>query len=122
MRYSALTRRYFETAASAGTLDGAGVRRGTAGSRAQGAWRRFDLRVGPGTGLIEEARFLAYGCPHTIAVAAWVAERAVGGPARAELPEDVQRLRQRFEVPVEKLGRLLVVEDAWRAAFAAPPT
>ncbi len=121
MRYSTLTRRYFETAASAGTLDGAGVRRGEAGSRAGGVWVRFDVRVAPGTGLIEEARFLAHGCPHTLAVAAWVAEQAAGGPARAQLPEDVQSLRRRFEVPVEKLGRLLVVEDAWCAALSAAP-
>jgi hypothetical protein len=38
--------------------------------------------------------------------------------ARA-LPESVQDLRQRFAVPVEKMGRLLIIEDAWLAAGAA---
>jgi hypothetical protein len=29
----------------------------------------------------------------------------------------VQSLSERFGVPVEKLGRLLLVEDAWNAAM-----
>jgi hypothetical protein len=68
-------------------------------------------------GTIRSVRFLAFGCPHVIAAAQWLAERAVGLPARAQLPESVQSLRRRFEVPIEKLGRLLVVEDAWVAAL-----
>jgi hypothetical protein len=35
------------------------------------------------------------------------------------LPESVQAVRARFEAPVEKLGRLLIVEDAWTAAMRA---
>jgi hypothetical protein len=27
---------------------------------------------------------------------------------------------ERFEVPIEKLGRLLIVEDAWIAAVSSP--
>ncbi len=66
--------------------------------------------------MIGSVRFLAFGCPHVIAVCQWVAERAVGLTVEPRLPENVQALRRRFEVPVEKLGRLLVVEDAWAAA------
>jgi NifU-like protein involved in Fe-S cluster formation len=68
---------------------------------------------------IAAARFLAFACPHTIAVAAWVAERAVGEVCAAGLPESVHAISRRFEVPAEKLGRLLIVEDAWAAAVAA---
>jgi NifU-like protein involved in Fe-S cluster formation len=68
------------------------------------------------SGIIQAARFLAFGCPHTIAVAAWVAEQAAGQELRAALPETVQQLSDRFAVPVEKRGRLLIVEDAWIAA------
>lgn len=122
MRYSALTLRYFDRAPCAGTLEGPGVVSGVAGSRPLGTWVRFDLRVARAadrTPHIVEARFLAFGCPHTIAVAAWVAEQATGRLPSAELPQPVDALRRRFDVPVEKLGRLLVVEDAWRAASAA---
>ncbi len=120
MRYNALTRRCFETALQAGELSGPGVQRGAAGSRAQGTWVQFDVRVGAAA-RIEAVRFLAHGCPHTIAVCAWLAEQAVGRPAQAALPESAAGLRERFEMPVEKLGRLLVVEDAWAAALAGWP-
>ena len=120
MNYSNLTRRYFDAAAGAGTLVGPGTFRGAAGSRAQGTWVQFDLRVdAQARAVVQAVRFLAYGCPHTIAVSAWVAETAVGGPPRAALPESVHLLRERFEVPVEKLGRLLIIEDAWVAAARA---
>lgn len=117
MNYNELTRRYFETAENAGVLTGPGTLRGAAGSRAQGTWVQFDLRVEAGT--IRAARFLAFGCPHTIAAAAWIAEQAVGRAAELLLPDTPRGLQDRFAVPVEKLGRLLIVEDAWRAAVRA---
>lgn len=120
MNYSDLTRRYFDAAALAGVLAGPGTFRGAAGSRGQGTWVQFDVQFDSQTrGGIQAVRFLAYGCPHTIAVSAWVAEVAVGGTLRAALPEGVHLLRERFEVPVEKLGRLLIIEDAWVAAARA---
>jgi NifU-like protein involved in Fe-S cluster formation len=116
MNYSALTLHYFETAPCAGVLSGPGILRGAAGSRAHGTWVQFELRAR--AGLIESARFLAFACPHTIAVSAWVAERAAGRELAAALPESVQELSERFAVPVEKKGRLLIVEDAWIAAVS----
>ena len=115
MNYNAPTRHYFETAAAAGVLAGPDVYRGTAGDRRQGTWVQFDVRVTADT--IREARFLAFGCPHTIAVSAWLADRAAGTVSRACLPESVQDLSDRFAVPTPKRGRLLVVEDAWVAAL-----
>ena len=134
MRYSGLTRRYFESAPHAGVLlrdvstphastpqvCTSRVFRGSAGTRERGTWVQFDIRVA--TRRCLDARFLAFGCPHTIAVAAWVAEQSSGGPLRAALPEPVAALAQRFDVPAEKLGRLLIVEDAWLAAAASALT
>jgi NifU-like protein involved in Fe-S cluster formation len=114
MKYSELTRRYFETAANAGELAGPGVFRGAAGDHGQGTWVQFDLRIDAGA--VSAAKFLAFACPHTIAVAAWLTEQAVGRPLKPKLPESVQALRERFAVPVEKMGRLLIIEDAWLAA------
>jgi len=116
VKYSELTQRYFEAPPGAGVLTGPEVYRGASGSRAQGTWVQFDLQVSGG--IIQAARFLAFGCPHTIAVSAWVVEHA-GGPARAALPEGVEDLSERFAVPVEKRGRLLIIEDAWVAAVNA---
>ena len=119
MKYSEATLRYFRTAETAGVLTGPGTFRGTAGSREQGTWVQFDVRVVEGA--IREARFLAFGCPHTIAVSAWVAEQAVGRASRGALPEPVQAMSERFAVPVEKRGRLLIIEDAWLAALKGAP-
>jgi NifU-like protein involved in Fe-S cluster formation len=114
MNYSELTRSYFETAAQAGELTGRGVFRGAAGNHAQGTWVQFDLQIKAGA--VSAAKFLAFACPHTIAVAAWLAEQAVGRQLQPTLPESVQALRDRFAVPIEKMGRLLIIEDAWLAA------
>lgn len=114
MNYSELTRRYFESPGSVGELSGAGVFRGVAGNREHGTWVQFDLRCE--SGKVRAARFLAFACPHTIAVSAWLAEQAVGKTVTRALPESVQDLRDRFDVPVDKMGRLLIIEDAWLAA------
>jgi hypothetical protein len=122
MNYNERTWRYFETAPGCGELaPGQHVSRGAAGSRASGTWVQFDLAWRPGHGppCIDSARFLAFGCPHTIAVAAWVAERAAGRGRDPALPEPPRELAESFAVPAPKLGRLLVVEDAWAAAVAA---
>jgi hypothetical protein len=122
MNYSDLTRHHFETAVNAGVLSGPTARRGSAGSRGQGTWVQFDVQVNSSNGIetVETVRFLAYACPHVIAVSDWIAACAVGLEAKALLPENVASLRQRFGVPIEKLGRLLIVEDAWIAAISPP--
>jgi NifU-like protein involved in Fe-S cluster formation len=119
VKYNELTRRHFEQAAACGVLSGSGTFRGTAGSRAQGTWVQFDVQAPGEARVIAAASFLAFGCPHVIAVAAWLAEQAVGRCVEPALPESVQLLRARFGAPVEKLGRLLIVEDAWISAMRA---
>jgi NifU-like protein involved in Fe-S cluster formation len=114
VNYNELTRRYFEAPANAGVLAGPGVFRGAAGSREQGTWVQFDVQVA--SGILQAARFLAFACPHTIAVSAFVAEQAIGERILGGLPHNVQALAERFAVPPEKLGRLLIIEDAWAAA------
>ncbi|MDP9087147.1 MAG: iron-sulfur cluster assembly scaffold protein [Pseudomonadota bacterium] len=117
MSYNELTRRYFEAPTHVGELSGPGVFRGEAGTREQGVWVRFDLQAGTGTLLT--ARFLAFGCPHTIAIASWLTSHAAGKPLEGALPESIADLRVRFALPVEKMGRLLIIEDAWLAAATA---
>lgn len=122
IHYNELTRHHFETATAAGCLSGPGVRRGEAGSPSQGTWVRFEVRAessGESQTLLA-VKFLAYACPHVIAVADWVAQQMVGRPAASVLPESSVLLQQRFGVPTEKLGRLLIIEDAWIAAITAP--
>ena len=119
VKYNEFTRRYFESRARRRRARRAPTYcRGAAGSRAQGTWVQFDLQVGAGD-RSTAARFLAFGCPHTIAVAAGWPSRRSGQPPEPRLPESVQALRERFAVPVEKLGRLLIIEDAWLARECA---
>jgi hypothetical protein len=122
VNYNDLTRHHFETVVNAGVLSGPDTRRGTAGSRTQGTWVQFDVRIDPGGGLetLAAVRFLAYACPHVIAVSDWIATHARGLEATCRLPESVASLRQRFGVPIEKMGRLLIIEDAWIAAISPP--
>jgi len=122
MTYNEPTRRYFEDACgTAGVLVGPDCFRGASGSRAQGTWVQFDVQVDwsarPAT--IRALHFLAFACPHIIAVSSWLAAQAPGREIKAQLPESVQSLQERFDVPIPKLGRLLIVEDAWIAALSA---
>lgn len=109
----------FERLAGAGRLgDGPGrVIHGTAGSRAQGTEVRFEWRVEGGR--ILEARFLAYGCPYTLAACDWLVEGLAGRRREAPWPGDPEVWALTLGIPPERLGRLLVVEDALRATLRA---
>jgi cysteine desulfurase len=95
--------------------DWPGSIRGEAGGPGEDAWIRFNLLVEGD--VVKDARFQAYGCPHTLAVAAWVASE-LRSRRRAALqlgaPADWAKAHS---VPIEKLGRLLVIEDALQACL-----
>ena len=125
MRYSELTRRYFEQARRRRRAGrGPDCFRGAAGSRAQGTWVQFDVQIEPGGRPAgprsAAARFLAFGCPHVIAVC-FLAGRT-GGRARdlgAIAARAFSRCASASRCRSPKLGRLLIVEDAWIAAMRA---
>jgi len=117
---SGLARRYFEQAPRTPRFpEGSappGIRNGRAGRRAEGTEIRFELEIHEG--IVKSARFSAYGCPHTLAVTAWLCEELEGAPIEVGVPGTPADWAARFDVPTEKLGRLLIVEDAVRAALA----
>ena len=82
---------------------------------ADGTCVRFELKIDGRD--CEKCPFQAYGCPHTLAVTAWLCETLEGAPLATAVPGTPADWAARFEVPAEKLGRLLIVEDALRAAF-----
>ena len=59
-------------------------------------------------------RFRAYGCPHTIAACDLACERLEGERADALAGLAADELMRTLSVPVEKTGRILVLEDAFR--------
>jgi len=107
--YSPQVRERFERPANAGRLLGHVVS-GGAGNEATGARVEFDFRLRGD--LVEQAVFRAYGCPHTIAAASWVAEEAEGRSLADTSWLDPLSLAVLLEVPDHKLGVLLVVQDA----------
>jgi NifU-like protein involved in Fe-S cluster formation len=88
---------------------------GEASDRTLQVWVRFQLRTSGG--IVSGARFRAFGCPHTLAAAEWVAEQVEGTRVESARGLDVQALRAALDVPVEKLGKLLKVEDALAACW-----
>jgi cysteine desulfurase len=117
--FNEATRRYFRAAPRPPAFPEGGapadVRQGRAGRRADGAWVFFELGIEHGT--VKNARSSVYGCPHTLAVVARLCEVLEGRRLEAGLPGTPAEWAEEFEVPAEKLGRLLVVEDALRAAY-----
>ena len=73
-------------------------------------------------GSIFRLRFRAYGCPHVIAAAETLCD-AYEGRAISKLQQfSAAELMQSLAVPVEKSGRILVIEDAVRSLVAALQT
>ena len=76
---------------------------------------RVQLSARVDKGVVQSLRFRAWGCPHTIA-AAEAACRALEGQAVAAFLEfSASDLMEELAVPVEKTGRILVLEDAVRS-------
>ncbi len=118
--YSDRVRRLFADPPHAGALPPGPGRTLLAGAMAleRGAWLEVAARVVEG--VVADARFRAWGCPHFIAAC----ELAVAGlPGRA-LSEagrvEAAALARELDVPAGKLGRLLVIEDALRDLAATP--
>lgn len=118
--YDALVLEHFERPRNAGRhAPGPQVISAAAGQTAQGT--RFVLSGRIEAQRLAELRFEAYGCPHSIAAASWLTQR-LQGASRAELRAwDWREVAAALNVPAEKRGRLLVLEDAVRALERAWP-
>jgi len=112
MEYSSEVRRRFLTPARAGAIsanDGPSVT-GTAEDRSLNVWIRFALRYNGST--IQQVRFQAYGCPHSLAAADLIASELEGKSLGALLEIDLDQVAGTISLPREKHGILLRIEDA----------
>jgi cysteine desulfurase len=91
------------------------VLHGEAGGPGEEVWVRFHLLVEGDN--VKDARFEARGCPHTLATAAWLSGALRGGRREEALHGGPQAWARILGVPAEKLGRLLVIEDALNASL-----
>jgi len=106
--YNAVVRAYFAAPQHAGDVPGGAV------AAAAGAEAAVRLSATGRGGVVQAIRFRARGCPHLIA-AAEAACRALEGRKFVELKEfDAAEIREQLAVPLEKTGRILVLEDAVR--------
>ena len=91
---------------------------GEAEDRTLHVWVRFQLQLDDG--VVAAVGLQVFGCPHTVAAASVVAEWLEGRPVAAARALDVKAVCAELEVPAEKIGKLLRIEDAvaacWRAA------
>jgi len=122
MEYGSATARYFEALDRAGELpDGLpGLVSGEAEDRTLQVWVRFELQLQGG--VVRLARFQVFGCPHAVAAASKVAEWLEGRSEAEARALDARAVCAELEVPVEKLGKLVRIEDAvaacWRTRAA----
>ncbi len=93
---------------------------GEAGAERLGTWVRFAARVE--AGLVADARLQVYGCPHTTAACRHVLARIRGQPLASLAPGTPEQWRVAIAAPVEKLGQMLIIEDALTALCRAPLT
>jgi cysteine desulfurase len=87
--------------------------RGEAGAERLGTWVRFSVRVEEG--LIREAHAQYYGCPHTAAACSLLCEQMRGRSLNFIELGTPDLWRQAVQAPIEKLGRMLIIEDALNA-------
>jgi NifU-like protein involved in Fe-S cluster formation len=107
--YSARVRELFSAPAHTGELDSP-LR---AAIEDQGV--RICLTAQASAGEIKALRFKAWGCPHVIAAAEAFCAAYEGRPTAELLEFSASDLMQSLPVPVEKTGRILVIEDAVHA-------
>jgi nitrogen fixation NifU-like protein len=116
-QYSSLVEEHFVRPRNVGSLPSADdVVTGRAGSREQGVSCQISARVRDDA--IAEVRFQMYGCPHCIAAASWLSERLPGSTVQDLEAWSWREAAAALDVPAEKRGRLLVLEDALRALAA----
>ncbi|MEM9207702.1 MAG: iron-sulfur cluster assembly scaffold protein [Pseudomonadota bacterium] len=104
--YNAEVRRRFAEPRHAGVADIA-VRR-------SGQGVDIELSAAVDDARIAAMRFRVYGCPHTVAACDAVCEALEGGPLAAMQGYALGSVMRSLSVPVEKTGRILVLEDALR--------
>lgn len=102
-----------------GVEGGGPIVSGEAGGPGAETWVRFQLAIAGD--IVKEARFKAFGCPHTLDTVTWLCSELRGRSREALIPGTPAAWAARLSVPPEKLGRLLVVEDALRECLSHWP-
>jgi NifU-like protein involved in Fe-S cluster formation len=111
--YSERVRSLFANPAHAGCLEGA------VSAQIDDQGVRLCLCARHENGEVRALRFRAWGCPHVIAAAEAFCSDFEGRQISDLLEFSASGLMQSLSVPMEKTGRILVLEDAVRALGAS---
>ena len=80
---------------------------------------RIRLMAETADGVLAALRFRAYVCPHVIAACEAICRQYEGQPVSALEAFETGQIMAELAVPVEKTGRILVIEDTVRSLRAA---
>lgn len=111
MAYASEVRRRFASARrrDLDEVDGR-IATGVAEDRTLNVWIKFQMRVEDS--VVAEIGYEVFGCPETIAAASLIAERLEGRNIAATSDIDIRAVAVELSIPVDKLGKLLRIEDA----------
>jgi len=107
--YSAKVREFFAAVTHAGETEGGEI------VLADDQGVRLRLSATATDGRVKAMRFKAWGCPHLIAAAEAACAALEGQPVAALANWAAADVMQNLPVPVEKTGRILVLEDTVRS-------
>ena len=107
--YSELVREYFADPRHCGQIEGGSA----VDLDDQGV--RLRLSATCEGGRIQSMQFRAFGCPHVIAACEAICRSQEGQSASSLTEFEAGEIMRTLSVPVEKTGRILVLEDAVRS-------
>lgn len=116
--YNNVVRRYFAEAAHAGGLSRDYPLNLRAETSESDKGSKVTLAAGVADGRVAEMRFRVLGCPHLIAAAEALCQDREQGGVAALGKFDLQAMMARLDIPVEKTGRILLLEDALNSLMA----
>jgi nitrogen fixation NifU-like protein len=120
MAYSDKVIDHYENPRNVGGFEAAddGVGTGMVGAPACGDVMKLQIRVNPGTGVIEDARFKTYGCGSAIASSSLVTEWVKGKTLDQALAIKNTDIAEELALPPVKIHCSILAEDAIKAAVA----
>jgi NifU-like protein involved in Fe-S cluster formation len=107
--YNPTVREYFDSPLHCGTLKDAAV------GYFEDQGLKIRLAASTAGGTILSMRFKAWACPHVIAAAEAVCRHYEGRETRDLENFPGEQIMQDLGIPIEKTGRILVLEDAVRS-------
>ena len=113
--YNEAVRRYFANPAHAGNAESLAGNVLVAQASDPGSGAVVRLAVATDGLRISAMRYRVYGCPHVIAALEYCCETFEGSAVTTLAEFNVAKVRAALGVPVEKTGRMLLIEDVIRS-------